>query len=229
MKCAICAIIESIKRNKIVLANFKTHIWWGGILGIGVLVAGLLSSIISGAETMIWIFAAVLVGSFLPDLDVDEGVPFQILFGLLAAGLAGAVFLNFYQEGTRDLKVLILLPVLAFVIVRFVVGRIFERFTHHRGMFHSIPAAALAGILTCWALNFFEINPRLCTFAGLAVGIGYLGHLVLDEIYSTVNFHGLKFSPKKSLGSALKFWSSSRIATVFVYILLLASLIAFYS
>ena len=202
------------------MANFRTHIWWGGILGVGVLVAGLLSSIISGAETMVWIFAAVLVGSFLPDLDIEEGVPFQILFGLLAAGLAGAVFFNFYSDGIRDLKILMLLPVLTFVIVRFVIGRIFEKFTHHRGMFHSVPSAALAGVLTCWALNYFDINPRLCVLAGFAVGIGYVGHLILDEIYSTVNFHGLKFSPKKSLGSALKFWSSSRVATVMVYVVL---------
>ncbi|MEA2007195.1 MAG: metal-dependent hydrolase [Patescibacteria group bacterium] len=211
------------------MANFKTHIWWGGIIGVGILVAGLLTSIISGAETMVWIFLAVLVGSFLPDLDIDEGVPFQILFGLLAAGLAGMVFFNFYQDGTRDLKILILLPVLTFVIVRFVIGRVFERFTHHRGMFHSIPSAALAGVLACWALNFFDINQKLCVLAGFAVGIGYLGHLILDEIYSTINFHGLKFSPKKSLGSAMKFWSSSRLATIFVYLALLVSLIVFNS
>lgn len=202
------------------MANFKTHIWWGAILGIGILIAGLLLSIISSAEVMIWIFGAVLVGSFLPDLDIDEGVPFQILFGLFAAGLAGAVFFNFYQNGTRDLKLLIGLPILAFVIVRFAIGYIFERFTHHRGMFHSIPAAALAGVGACWILNFFEIQQQLCILAGFAIAVGYLGHLVLDEIYSTVNFHGLVFRPKKSLGSALKFTSSSRIATVAVYLAL---------
>lgn len=202
------------------MANFKTHIWWGAILGIVILVAGLLLSIISGAETMIWIFGAVLVGSFLPDLDIDEGVPFQILFGLLAAGLGGAVFFNFYQNGTRDLKLLIGLPILAFVIARFVIGYVFKRFTRHRGMFHSVPAAALAGTGTCWALNLFEIQQQLCVLAGFAIGVGYVGHLMLDEIYSTVNFHGLAFKPKKSLGSAMKFTSSSRIATVMVYLAL---------
>ncbi len=189
-------------------------------MGIGMLVVGLLLSMISGAEVMIWIFGAVLIGSFLPDLDIDEGVPFQILFGLMAAGFGGAVFFNFYQDGIRDLKLLIGLPVLAFVIIRFVIGYVFKRFTRHRGMFHSVPAAVLAGVGACWVLNFLEIEQQLCVLAGFAIGVGYVGHLVLDEIYSTVNFHGLAFRPKKSLGSALKFTSSSRLATVAVYLIL---------
>ena len=208
------------------MANFKTHIWWGAILGVGVILFGLLMALISGAETMIWIFGAVLVGSFLPDLDIDEGVPFQILFGLLAAGMAGVVFLNFHQNGTTDLKLLFGVPVAAFIVVRFGIGYIFAKFTHHRGMFHSIPAAVLAGVGTGWMLDHFAIANGLSLLAGMAVAIGYLGHLVLDEIYSTVNFHGLAFSPKKSLGSALKFTSSSKMATSVVY---LALIVAFFS
>jgi len=211
------------------MANFKTHIWWGAILGIGILVTGLLTSIISGVETMIWIFGAVLVGSFLPDLDLDGGVPFQILFGLLAAGLGGAVFFKFYQVGNRDLKLLVGVPILVFVITRFAIGFVFERFTHHRGMFHSIPAAALAGAGSCWTLDFFKIQQELCVLAGFAVGIGYLGHLILDEIYSTVNFHGLAFQPKKSLGSALKFASSSHFTTAAVYLALTAILLFYFN
>jgi membrane-bound metal-dependent hydrolase YbcI (DUF457 family) len=203
------------------LADFKTHISWGAVLAIILVVAGLLFSIISGIEPLIWIFVAVLIGSFLPDLDLDDGLPFQIVFGLAAASLAGVVFFNFYQSGERDYKTLIGLPILVFVIVRFALGYVFMKFTHHRGIFHSIPAAFLAILVTVRLLSFFEVDQELKWFSGAAVGIGYLGHLILDEIYSTISFGGLMFRPKKSLGSALKFFSKSKVVTVLVYGLIL--------
>ena len=52
----------------------------------------------------------------------------------------------------------------------------------------------------------------------LAVGIGYLSHLILDELNSVVNLKGIPFVPNKSSGSALKMYSNNRIVTLFVYI-----------
>ena len=51
--------------------------------------------------------------------------------------------------------------------------------------------------------------------------IGFLSHLLLDEIYS-VDFSGLKPKLNKYAGSALKFASPSRKATGLTYLLLLA-------
>ena len=200
------------------MANFKTHISWGVLVGIVFVVASLIYSIFSGIESIFWVFAAVIVGSFLPDLDSDDGLPFQILFGLLGAGAAAAVFLNLQQGREQDLKLLIILPILAFIAVRFGAGSLFKKFTHHRGMFHSIPAAASCGLAMVWLLEFFSMAQERRLFIGLAAAVGYLGHLILDEIYSTVNFQGMIFKPKKSLGSALKLWSSSSVATLLVYI-----------
>ncbi len=207
------------------MANFKTHISWGVVLGVGVVTAALIYSMFSGVESILWVFFAVLVGSFLPDVDSDNGIPFQILFGLLGAGLAGAAFFSLYQGGQEDLKFLIALPVLVFILVRFGAGYVFKKFTHHRGIFHSIPAAILSGLSTIWFLKLFSITGEKAMFAGLAVIIGYFGHLVLDEIYASVNLQGRLFIPKRSLGSALKFYSSSRPATVLVYIMVISFLV----
>lgn len=204
------------------MANFKTHIGLGVFVGVGFIVAGLIYASFSTLELAFWIFLAVLAGSFLPDLDMDEGVPFQILFGLFGAGMAGMAFFNFYQEGERSLRILILIPALVFVAVRFGAGYIFEKFTIHRGMFHSVPAALLSGLLTIWFLHLFSIVKGQELSIGLAVAIGYLGHLILDEVYSAVNLHGRSIFPKQSLGNALKFSSSSKIATLFFYLLLFA-------
>lgn len=204
------------------MAQFRTHIGLGVFIGVGVIVAGLIFVLFSNVESAVWIFLAILVGSFLPDLDMDEGVPFQILFGLLGAGMAGLVFFNSYQDGERSLKVLILVPALVFMAVRFGAGYIFEKFTNHRGMFHSVPAAILSGLLTIWFLHLFSVLIGQELMIGAAVAIGYLGHLILDETYSAVNLHGHSIFPKQSLGNALKFRSSSKIATLFFYFLLFA-------
>ncbi len=203
------------------MANFRTHISFGIFLGIAFIVACLIYSLFSSTEVVLWIFLAVLIGSFLPDLDMDEGIPFQIIFGVLGLVIAGLVFLNLYNE-EKDLLILIMTPVLVFTGIRFGAGYIFEKLTDHRGIFHSVPAAILFGLITIWLLDFLEIFPAHKLILGLGVSIGYLGHLLLDEIYSSVNLHGRSLLPKQSLGSALKLYSSSKIATLLFYGLIFA-------
>jgi hypothetical protein len=49
--------------------------------------------------------------------------------------------------------------------------------------------------------------------------LGFLSHLVLDEIYS-VDFMGLRVRLNKYAGSALKFFSPSWTATLIAYAIL---------
>jgi hypothetical protein len=56
-------------------------------------------------------------------------------------------------------------------------------------------------------------------FLAGGVTIGFLSHLILDEIWA-VDFMGFKVKFNKYAGSALKFWSSSVTATVATYALL---------
>ena len=199
------------------MAKFRTHIGWGVFVGIALVVAGLIYAVFSGVELIGAVFLAVLLGSFLPDLDLDDGIPFQIIFGLFGVGTSGFIFFNFYQAGERNLKILILIPALAFVAVRFVAGYVFKKFTNHRGMFHSIPASFLSGLVTIWFLHIFKIIEGQELLIGASVTIGYIGHLILDEIYSSINLSGHSFFPKQSLGSALKLYSSSKISTLLFY------------
>lgn len=203
------------------MANFKTHISWGVIIAIALVVFGMISSFISGFELVALIFLAVLVGSFLPDLDSDGGLPFQIVFGLAGLVSAGMCFYYFFQNGERDWKILGGFSVGVFVLVRFVLGYFFEKMTRHRGIFHSVPAGVLFGLLTIWILQYFSLDFYQKLILGVAIFVGYLGHLILDEIYSTVNLRGFSILPKKSLGSALKFWSSSKSVTFLVYFLII--------
>jgi hypothetical protein len=69
-------------------------------------------------------------------------------------------------------------------------------------MLHSVPAAAIAGQITF--LAFVSNEPLHRYFIAGAVVLGFLSHLVLDEIWAVRQ--GL-FGPKvkKSFGTALKF------------------------
>jgi hypothetical protein len=104
-----------------------------------------------------------------------------------------------------------------YLLVRYVVRFLFQRLTVHRGMFHSVPAMLIAGL----GVFLLHHGPDTRTRMFLAGGtmLGFLSHLVLDEIYS-VNFMGFHFKLNKYAGSALKLFSPSWTATLSTYIIL---------
>lgn len=203
------------------MAQFRTHISWGALIGAGLIVFGFLYSLVSQPAIAFWIFIAVIIGSLLPDLDLDEGMPFQIVFGLLGIASGALMFYRMYAGGQHHWMPLALISLFAFAFVRFFLGYVFEQFTNHRGMFHSVPAAVLSGLVSIWFLHMANFLLGSEFLFGSSVAIGYLGHLVLDEIYSAINLHGRSILPKSSLGSALKFRSHSHVATGFFYILII--------
>ena len=105
-----------------------------------------------------------------------------------------------------------------YVFIRFGVGELFKRFTVHRGMWHSVPACLIAGLLT------FLTHPRdplmLRMFLSVAVMLGFTIHLVLDEIWS-VNLSTTKFGLKSSWGTAMKFYDDKIVPNLITYGMLL--------
>lgn len=68
-----------------------------------------------------------------------------------------------------------------------------------------------------WLLDIFSLAGSIKIFIGIGITAGYVSHLVLDELYASVDFRGHSFLPRKSLGSALKLWSGSPLATLLAY------------
>ena len=104
-----------------------------------------------------------------------------------------------------------------YFFIRYGVSRMLARITVHRGMFHSVPAMLIAGLVVYIAYG----SPDR-TLRGLLAGgvmLGFLSHLVLDEIYS-VDFNGLRVKLKSSAGSAVKFFSPSVWGTIACYAIL---------
>jgi hypothetical protein len=84
-------------------------------------------------------------------------------------------------------------------------------------MFHSVPAMLISGFIVFLVYHHPLLSTRL--FLASGVMIGFLSHLILDELCS-VNFEGVTISLKSSAGSAVKFWSKSFVASAVTYILL---------
>jgi len=166
------------------------------------------------------IFIATVIGSFLPDLDSDSGLPVRMLFitlGLIASFLTGYYILFNVEENLLNAA---LVSITAFIIVNFVLKRLFMKYTNHRGIFHSLVAVAILVL----SINSVLLSLNLMLFDSIiissAIGIGYLSHLVLDEMNSIVNLSGIPFIPKKSLGTALKISTLSlRMNTVIILLL----------
>ena len=198
------------------MASFKSHISFG-ILTAAVLSVVLFSfAWVSGVFALL-IFVLTIIGSMLPDIDSDTGIPVRILFGVLAVtGLVGSfVYLDDLETMTNFQRGLVSIG--TGLCVYFIIGKIFRHFTVHRGIFHSIPAALLMGVISIAIADLFYLEIKPLFSIGLAVTAGYLCHLVLDELNSAVNLSGVPFIPKKSLGTALQIWSSSLTSTLSVY------------
>lgn len=199
------------------MASFRSHISLGiatGILGVMALSSWFLTGDIFLSVSL---FGVVILGSLLPDLDSDSGIPFHVAFSsfsLVGAALVGS---SVYQEHPEDWLKIVVWVGGAFFFIYGVIGWCFKRFTRHRGMAHSLPAALLAGLSLFFLAVHFSFPDDEAFLLALALMTGYIGHLVLDELYAATNFHGRPFLPNKSLGSALKLTSDNQLVTLAVY------------
>jgi membrane-bound metal-dependent hydrolase YbcI (DUF457 family) len=165
---------------------------------------------------------AVIVGGIAPDIDSDTSVPFHFTLSAVSLFSGFVAAMHAWRTVPGDWWRLAGYAVLGAAFVWVVVGGLFKKFTHHRGMVHSIPAAVLAGLILYTAmasLHFSGFEPFLIS---VAMTLGYLLHLLLDEIYAGVNFNGHLFVPNKAFGSALKFWSGKHALDFGVYAVIFA-------
>jgi hypothetical protein len=194
------------------MAGFRTHITTSAVLGCGYAGAG---HVLYGTPLDTSIVAGALCGfaGMLPDLDSDYGVPLRETMAFTAA-IVPMLLVGRFETLALSYDAMVLVAVSMYLFVRFGVTRMIRRYTVHRGMFHSIPAGLVfAGIafLVCGAAPV-EIR---CYKAG-GVLVGFMSHLLLDEIYA-VEWKGGRWRFKKSFGTALKVWGSDGWANFSTY------------
>ena len=198
---------------------------WRGHLGFGV-VSGLAYAACAGTIfTLSWMYSplmffAVVLGAFLPDLDSDTSVPVRVLFRCLTitAGVFTAIAL--YALQTPPPYFLFFGPALAMGLVHFVIFRIFNKLTAHRGIFHSIPASFIAGLSALYGLTAISVPAYAGFILAVGVGIGFFSHLFLDKLFGAVTLSGAIFKPSRSSGDPLKFASKHLSISILAYAIL---------
>jgi hypothetical protein len=158
------------------------------------------------------------IGGVVPDLDSDSGVPQRELFGTTSAVAAALLYHPLRKHLNLPVEQALVFVGLFYFLLRYGVAALFRRITVHRGMFHSIPAMLIAGLIVYLAYPADDLVLRL--YLSGAVTVGFLSHLVLDEFYA-VDFNGVRVKFNKFSGSALKFGSHSWLATLTAYALLI--------
>ena len=192
------------------MADFKTHITASSFLGAGY---GTVAFLKFGVPPGHCIVAGGLcaIAGMLPDLDSKSGIPQREMLSFVSV-LIPMLMLFRFQELGFSTEEMVFVAGVCYVVVRFGLGALFKKYTKHRGMWHSVPAAFVAAMATYIVCFSPETNIRM--FKAWAVFLGFILHLLLDEIYS-VDVLGRRL--KKSWGTALKFFGNSQIANFATY------------
>ena len=185
------------------MADFKTHITTSTVVGVGFGALGYSQGM--PLESCILAGGLCSVAGILPDLDSDSGIPYRESVAFVSAFVPLLLIQRFQHLGWAR-ETIVLAAALIYIAIRFGVAEVFRRYTVHRGMWHSLPAAASVALLTFLITE--DQNLLLRAFWAGAALTGFVTHLVLDEIYS-VDFRGVRL--KKSFGTALKVWTSHGI------------------
>ncbi|MCZ2340695.1 MAG: metal-dependent hydrolase [Bacteroidales bacterium] len=197
------------------MAGFRMHVTVSTALGIAY-GAATVRPMGFGPETAVLATGLTAVGGMLPDLDSDSGRPVRELTSLAAVVAPIMLVPRLIHAGLSHEGVLAVLMAL-YLIVRYCLPQVIGRLSVHRGMYHSIPAMLIAGLIVY--LEYGSPDRHLRIVLAVGVMLGFLSHLVLDEIYS-VDINGIRIKLKSSAGSAVKLFSESWGANLACYAML---------
>ena len=200
------------------MANYREHITVSTLLGIGYGAGAFVGFGFTPVQGMLSACLTGLAG-MLPDLDSDNGRPVREMFGLLGA-VAPLLLVNrviAFLGLPGDPEVVMLVIVFLYVAIKYGGAEFIRRVSVHRGMFHSLPAL----LISAEAVYLAYPGPRPAVRALMAGGValGFLSHLLLDELYS-VHLKDSKLQLKKSSGTALKWSGEKLLANVVAYTLM---------
>lgn len=190
------------------MANFKTHLVAAAAVSGAASISLLSLQLAKPMETGGYFLLGVL-GGLLPDIDSDRSTPLTMIFYFLSMYCAFALVFNWAAQ--YSFAELLAIWVAVYFAIRYLVFKIVTQITIHRGTFHSLLAVVFVTLLTVDSSYYFLHHPpHMAWNAGAFMGIGYLVHLSLDELYS-VDLQNKRM--KKSFGTALKPFSRANLGS----------------
>ena len=197
------------------MANFKAHITTSSLLGVGYGGAAFAWFDVP-PETCILAGGLCSVSGMLPDVDSNAGVPLRESMAF-AAAVVPMMLVDRFGQFALSAESMVLIGAAVYLLIRFALAAVVRRWTVHRGMFHSLPAALVFGGLAFLLASGDNVNLRYYKAGGVL--IGYLSHLLLDELCS-IEWHRGRLRLKRSFGSCLKMFGHKFWPNVAAYLAL---------
>ncbi|AZL86843.1 hypothetical protein EIJ81_21315 [Aliivibrio salmonicida] len=209
------------------MANFSTHLNVAA-LASGVASAALLSANHIELNTALWLWFLGTLGGLLPDIDSDNSTSLDIIFNLFTVCIVLLSIRYFTSDAINERQFILLigLPVVIHLVIKYGIRNVFEWQTIHRGICHSILFLLFCGLLAT-NLTAFIINEQFkhadlfSWLSGAFVFCGGVIHLLLDELYS-VDLANVRI--KRSFGSACKLTDFSNLSLTTVFLIAVAIL-----
>ncbi|HUY36443.1 MAG TPA: metal-dependent hydrolase [Pirellulales bacterium] len=195
------------------MPGFKIHISGSSFLGIGY---GLTALAVYDVPLPTCLLATGLcsVSGMLPDLDSGPGIPLRESLCFSAAFVPMLLFDRARELGWTH-ESMVLAGALLYLLIRFGLGHFLRHHSIHRGIYHSIPVCLIFAGLAFLLCNTGELPVRY--YKAGAVVIGFMSHLILDEIWS-IERKGMVWHLKKSSGTAVKLWAPCWWSTTLAYV-----------
>jgi hypothetical protein len=149
------------------------------------------------------------VASILPDIDSATGKPIEVLTTLLAALAVYIVWSTFLITAEYNSLINFLILACVIVLIKYPIVWVSKKVMVHRGVTHSLLfMITIHNIIVLFMDRYYNTGHKEALFIGLIFLIGYLTHLLLDEVYA-VDFSGQRV--KRSFGTAMKLfqWEST--------------------
>lgn len=205
------------------MAQHQSHISFSAALGIAYAAGGVYALNVL-PEHAILALALVVITGILPDIDGGEGAPAQELGALLAMIAPVALVESFPQLRAGGVARIALVVIGSYLLTRVLVVRGLQKFTVHRGMLHSLPAAII--LFEVVYLVFWDMFWHDKLYIAGAAFVGYFSHLLLDAT-SNVDLVGraLGKSEKKEpvlklagggWGTTLAFYGSAAVLAWYI-------------
>ena len=204
------------------MANFKTHLTSGLILGVGVALYSLVGLNLSYTQSFS-VFTMGTIGCILPDIDSDSGKPLRLMFVTISFFLPALLLVKLTPVESFPPEFLVSYYVCGYFFINYVICGLVKKITTHRGIIHSLPFALLSGEIGY--LLFATSGQNVAIAVGGAVFTGCLLHLILDELHSLTFKYKIFPVLRKSSGTALKFKSKSLFFSAVLYCLIIVGAI----
>ena len=197
------------------MASYRGHLTVSAALGCGYGALGAWQAQMDWGPVLLGA-GLTTIGGLLPDLDSDSSVPARELFSL-AAAITPLLLIQRVSHLGLSMEQSIVVLVGIYFFIRYGVRALFQKLTVHRGMFHSLPGMLIAGVLVF--LGYHSPNNLLRLYLAGGVMLGFLSHLVLDQLYG-IDLVGARYHADRQVGTPLKLWSRSWQANLVTYTLL---------